>query len=72
MGTLNGSSSDIPREKGFLKRNIFIWNYRRQRRLLSLSITLSNEEKVGRKARTPDAEAKLILVTQHLYLFKKN
>lgn len=29
------------------------------------------KKKVGRKACTPDAEAKLILITQKLYLFKR-
>lgn len=67
-----GSSSNIPRKKDFLKRNIFIWSFGRQRRLFSPSTTLVNEEEVGRKTCTPDGEAKLILVTQYLYLFKKN
>lgn len=71
MGTLKEEFFKHSKGERLPKKKYFYMELQK-RRLFSLSITLANEEKVGRKACTPDAEAKLIVVTQYLYLFKKN
>lgn len=76
MGTLNRDFFKHFRGERLPKKTHFYKELQKREKAFFffpfLSFTLPNEEKVGRKARTPDAEAKLILGTQHLYLFKKN
>lgn len=76
MGTLNRDFFKHFRGERLPKKTHFYKELQKREKAFFffpfLPFTLPNEEKVGRKACTPDAEAKLILGTQHLYLFKKN
>lgn len=70
MGTLNGEFFKHSKGERLPKKKYFYMELQNTEK--AFSSFHANEEKVERKACTPDSEAKLILVTQYLCLFKKN